>query len=267
MRRAEGNRYVARGTLSLKGVKQQVEVPFTWTGSADGATMEGELSVKRGAVRHRHGRVGGERRDRRGREGEVPREAAQGRLKMRRTLAPLVGRSCSHLRAVRRSRARAGAPGEVQPPAEFPQGYYRQAVGRRVSRRSGESLVVIEVRRAGSLARLGHDHVVASHDVNGYVAPQEGRADLYVPLARLAVDEAALRAEAGFDTQPTESDIGGTRANMLEKVLEARQISVRADQRGWRGSGAERARCRAHAARYDTHAAGAGADRGRRATR
>jgi len=49
LRRTEGNRYVARGTLSLKGVKQPVEVPFTWTGSGDGAVMEGELTVKRGA--------------------------------------------------------------------------------------------------------------------------------------------------------------------------------------------------------------------------
>jgi len=37
----------------------------------------------------------------------------------------------------------------------------------------------------------------------------------------MQVDEAALRKEAGFDTQPSESDIEGTRANMLEKVLEA----------------------------------------------
>ena len=48
LRRADGNRYVARGTLSLKGVKQPVEVPFSWVGSADGATMDGELTVKRG---------------------------------------------------------------------------------------------------------------------------------------------------------------------------------------------------------------------------
>ena len=46
--RAEGKRYVARGTLTLKGVKQAVEVPFTFTPSADGATMEGELTLKRG---------------------------------------------------------------------------------------------------------------------------------------------------------------------------------------------------------------------------
>ena len=49
LRRAQGNRYVARGTLSLKGAKQAVEVPFTWTGDAERATMEGELTLKRGA--------------------------------------------------------------------------------------------------------------------------------------------------------------------------------------------------------------------------
>jgi hypothetical protein len=112
----------------------------------------------------------------------------------------------------------------VAPPAEFPEGYYQQALkqGKPVYRVDpAESLIVIEVRRGGSLARLGHDHVVASHEVTGYVAPGEGRADLYVALARLVVDEPQLRKEAGFDTQPTESDIEGTRSNMLAKVLEA----------------------------------------------
>ena len=119
------------------------------------------------------------------------------------------------------------APAPAAPPTDFPEGYYREALaqGKPVFRvDSRESLVVIEVRRSGSLARLGHDHVVASHEVGGYVAPDEGRADLVVALARLAVDEPALRAEAGFDTQPTESDIEGTRANMLEKVLEAEKF-------------------------------------------
>lgn len=113
---------------------------------------------------------------------------------------------------------------EVVAPAEFPEAYYRQAAeqGKPVFRvDSAASLVVIEVRRSGSLARLGHDHVVASRHVGGYVAPEDGRADLYVPLMHLTVDEGELRAEAGLDTQPSESDIAGTRANMLEKVLEA----------------------------------------------
>src|SRR6266851_3788552 len=116
------------------------------------------------------------------------------------------------------------APAPAAPPADFPEAYYREALaqGKPVFRVDpAESLIVIEVRRSGSLARLGHDHVVASHEVVGYVAPDEDRGDLFVALERLAVDEAALRAEAGFDTQPTESDVEGTRAHMLAKVLEA----------------------------------------------
>jgi hypothetical protein len=115
----------------------------------------------------------------------------------------------------------------IAPPSEFPEGYYQQALktGKPVYRIDpAQSLVVIEVRRGGSLARLGHDHVVASHELTGYVAPGEGRADMYVALARLVVDEPELRKEAGFDTQPTESDIEGTRSNMLNHVLEAEKF-------------------------------------------
>jgi len=56
IRRIEGNRYAARGTLTLKGVQQAVEVPFTWSpqpapaGSKGAqAVMEGEFSLRRGA--------------------------------------------------------------------------------------------------------------------------------------------------------------------------------------------------------------------------
>ena len=86
---------------------------------------------------------------------------------------------------------------------------------------AARSLVVIEVRRSGSLAQFGHDHVVASHDVAGNIAPDEGRADFYVPLDSLVVDEPLLRTEAGFDTQPDADDIAGTRRNMLQRVLDA----------------------------------------------
>jgi hypothetical protein len=109
------------------------------------------------------------------------------------------------------------------PPENFPEQIYVQAIARhqpvfRID--PARSLVVIEARRGGSLARVGHDHVVASHDVQGYVAPEAGRSDLYVELDRLVVDEQPLRAEAGFDTHPSREDIDGTRKNML-KVLQA----------------------------------------------
>ena len=106
-------------------------------------------------------------------------------------------------------------------PEGFPEAYYRQAAaqGTQVLRVDpAVSHIVIEVYRGGSLARLGHDHVIASHDVQGFVAPGIRRADLYIQLDRLAVDEPDLRKEAGFDTQPTEEDIAGTRRNMLNAM-------------------------------------------------
>jgi len=109
-------------------------------------------------------------------------------------------------------------------PAEFPEPYYRkaEASGSNIQRiDTKKSLVTIIVRRGGTLARLGHDHVVASHDVTGYVDMTAGRADLYVLLDRLVVDESALRTEAGFTTQPSQGAIDGTRQNMLTKVLES----------------------------------------------
>lgn len=112
-------------------------------------------------------------------------------------------------------------------PAEFPAAHYRQAEaqGRRVLRIDpAASLVAIDVRRGGPLAGLGHDHVVASRDLQGYVDTAAGRADLYVPLQRLTVDEPGLRAEAQLDTQPPPDAIEGTRRNMLEKVLDAERF-------------------------------------------
>lgn len=116
---------------------------------------------------------------------------------------------------------------QTQLPAGFPEAYYRQAEasGGKVLRVDPQhSLVTIVVRRGGALARLGHDHVVASHDVGGYVYVAGGRADLYVPLERLAVDEPGLRAAAGLTTQPPAEAVDGTRRNMLEKVLESERF-------------------------------------------
>ena len=47
IRRVAPGRYLARGLLSLKGVKKELEVPFTWQQSADAATIQGELNVER----------------------------------------------------------------------------------------------------------------------------------------------------------------------------------------------------------------------------
>jgi hypothetical protein len=109
-------------------------------------------------------------------------------------------------------------------PAEFPEAFYRQSAqggGTVFVVDPDNSLLVIAVRRGGSLAQLGHDHAIASHNVRGYVAPNENRADLFIRLDELVVDEPELRAQEGFATQPTDAAIAGTRENMLAQLQAA----------------------------------------------
>ena len=91
---------------------------------------------------------------------------------------------------------------------------------------AARSLITITVRRGGALARLGHDHVVASRSIAGWVAPDAGRADFQFRLDALTVDEPALRAQAGLDTQPSPDAIDGTRNNMLNRVLDAQRFPL-----------------------------------------
>src|SRR5207302_9784544 len=73
---------------------------------------------------------------------------------------------------------RGPAPAPAAPPADFPEGYYREALaqGKPVFRVDpAESLVVIELRLSGSLAGLGPVEVVARREVVGYGASDQGR--------------------------------------------------------------------------------------------
>lgn len=84
----------------------------------------------------------------------------------------------------------------------------------------GQSLVTVLVRRGGALARLGHDHVVASHALTGDVSLGRRRARLTIPLDSLTVDEPALRQAAGLDPTVSGEAIQGTRRNMQAHVLQ-----------------------------------------------
>ncbi|MGK5056252.1 YceI family protein [Janthinobacterium sp. LB2P49] len=95
-----------------------------------------------------------------------------------------------------------------------------------------ESLLTITVRRGGALARLGHDHVIASRNLQGVVAPALGRAQFQFRLDEMSVDEESLRQAAGLTTTPSADAIAGTRHNMLVRVLEAERYPwVRIDAR------------------------------------
>ena len=90
----------------------------------------------------------------------------------------------------------------------------------------GASLVAVTVRRGGLMARLGHDHVVASHTLTGYAAPGMGRADVSFRLDQLTIDEPQLLRDAGIGTSPSPEAVEGTRKNMLGPVLDAERYPV-----------------------------------------
>jgi hypothetical protein len=109
-------------------------------------------------------------------------------------------------------------------PNDYPLSVYQEALakGRNVYRIVPEqSEIVIRVFRGGGLARLGHNHTVASRDVRGHAIVTEpfadSRFDLYFPVTALIVDDPGDRAAAGagFDTQPSDKAVQGTRANLL----------------------------------------------------
>jgi polyisoprenoid-binding protein YceI len=83
------------------------------------------------------------------------------------------------------------------------------------------------VYKAGSLARLGHNHVISVADLTGKVTADAAnlsasRFELQFPVAALVVDDPKLRSGLGADfaSVPSADDVAGTRKNMLsERVL------------------------------------------------
>jgi len=75
------------------------------------------------------------------------------------------------------------------------------------------------------MARLGHNHVIASHQLSGSVFltddPLATRFDLSFPVSELSVDEPELREAAGADFPPgvPQSARDGTRTNLLSPAL------------------------------------------------
>jgi len=99
------------------------------------------------------------------------------------------------------------------------------------------SVVHILVFRGGTLARLGHNHVMTVQSLQGRVWSNPTLAksgfELSFPVAQLVVDDPAARRAAGSDFPPEipQSDRDGTRKNMLRaEVLDAEhypQITLR----------------------------------------
>jgi hypothetical protein len=132
------------------------------------------------------------------------------------------------------------APSAPGRPADFPAAFYRAAIaaGGAVYRVDPtRSLGTVYTYRGGSLRKLGHDHVIASHEIQGYCLAgkdtKDSRADLYVPLASLAIDEPALRRSAGFEGELRPDEIAATRVHMLESVLQAERYPFAQIRAAW----------------------------------
>jgi len=87
--------------------------------------------------------------------------------------------------------------------------------------------VRIFVYRSGRLARVGHNHVISSRDVQGKVSVSRTKnlkgstVKLRIPVATLVVDDPALRKEAGeeFESALTQEQIDGTLRTMLSAAV------------------------------------------------
>jgi hypothetical protein len=117
-------------------------------------------------------------------------------------------------------------PPRVAAPADFPEDVYLKAASTTPVYRidSARSLILVYVYREGSLAKVGHDHVVAGREVRGYALLPDGlagaRADFYFSVTGMSMDERGLRSSAGFTSEISAEDIESTRQRML-RLLEA----------------------------------------------
>jgi hypothetical protein len=125
----------------------------------------------------------------------------------------------------------------AQPPPQIPADAMAPPLPERVyqlAERKGEAVYRVDRERSrifmrtgrdGPMKAAGHDHVIASADVEGLVLigadPGESQADLRLPLQQLIVDDRAYRERFGLEPELAESAVAGTTRNMQEKVLES----------------------------------------------
>ena len=98
---------------------------------------------------------------------------------------------------------------------------------------AAESNVDVLVFRGGTLARLGHNHVMTSRAVQGrvWIHPELPRSgfEMSFPVNELVVDDPDARRRAGSDFPPEipQADKDGTRRNMLRaEVLDGENFAT-----------------------------------------
>ena len=103
--------------------------------------------------------------------------------------------------------------------------YAAAAVGKRFRIDVSATEIDVIVRRAGPLARFGHDHVVSATDPQGFLllddpAAANSRADLRFAVRKLVVDAEPARQRYGLGGAPDAEAVAGTRENLMRHVLQ-----------------------------------------------
>lgn len=86
------------------------------------------------------------------------------------------------------------------------------------------SWLTIEVHKGGVLAKVGHNHILVSHQLTGQISRDRTEGHISVPLKSLSIDESDLRKKLGWEPVDSEYAIQGTRRNMNRYVLQTDQF-------------------------------------------
>ena len=118
--------------------------------------------------------------------------------------------------------ALAGCPVRAPVPASATAPQPAPHLGKPYEIASDQSLLVVLVYRAGALASAGHNHVIASHSLEGtfYVPddPLKSSFEVRIPVTGFTIDEEPLRAaqhSSDFPPGVPDSARDGTREHML----------------------------------------------------
>lgn len=83
---------------------------------------------------------------------------------------------------------------------------------------TSKSLLTVHVNKGGVLAFIGHQHIVASHDLIGWVDQENNQGFFSFDIAKLTIDESVLLKAKKLPDVLKESDKAATKQNMLKML-------------------------------------------------
>jgi polyisoprenoid-binding protein YceI len=120
---------------------------------------------------------------------------------------------------------RTSPPPAPSQPVVAPSRLEKPVDARTLSVVAADSTLEVWVYRGGPMARMGHNHVIASRHLQGEVHLADdatrSRFDIRFPVNELTIDEPAMREAAGpdFPAEVPQGARDGTRRNLLSEAL------------------------------------------------